>query len=199
MRLVEVGALPKVSNKGVSFDHTKPDKYTFLHAAIELLEALSFGPSETTQHLYDHAGKTYSGDELLELLKKHCRDLDGILVSREDKSKALIKEQIERVHENSRVSEDGRKAWLNNIEIMRGYYLQYMTNESAYRCALEALAQEIHDAQIKEVTFPMFRHYGIVLHDLIYVLEHRKSPIDADLSIEKKDDEIIGKLSIQHR
>ncbi len=77
--------------------------------------------------------------------------------------------------------------------------MQYVTNESAYNCALDALSQEIHDAEIKEVAFPMFRNYGVVLHDLINVLEHRKSPIDAELSIDKKDDAIIGKLSIRHR
>ncbi len=199
MKLKEVGALPNVSNKGVSFDHTQPDKYMYLNAAVELLEALSFGPTETTQHLYNTSGKIYNSTELLDLLKKHCTNLDEVFSSREDKTKAWIGELIDRVKENSVISEEGRKAWLNNIEMMRDYYMQYVTNESAYTCALGALSQEIHNAHIEEVAFPMFRNHGVVLHDLISVLEHRKAPIDADLSIEKKDDEIIGKLSIKHR
>ncbi len=119
MKLKEVGALPNISNKGVSFDHTQPDKYTYLNAAVELLEALSFGPTETTQHLHNTSGKVYSADELLELLKKHCTNLDDIFSSREDKTKAWIEELIERVKENQTISEDGRRAWLNNIEMMR--------------------------------------------------------------------------------
>ena len=199
MQLKPVGALPQVSNKGVSFDHTKPDKYTYLNAAVELLEALSFGPTETTKHLYNTSGKEYSGAEVLDLLHKHCTTIDDIFNSREEKTKVLIEELIDRVKENKTISEDGRRAWLKNIEMMRNYYMQYVTNESAYKCALDALAEAIHVAHIKEVTFPMFRNYGMVLHDLINVLEHRKPPIDADLSIEKKENDLIGKLSIVHR
>ena len=199
MELKYVGALPRVSNKGVAFDQTQPDKYTFLNAAVELLEALSFGPSETTQHLYNTKGKEYGGSELTELLKKYCTDLDDIFASREEKTNVLIEGLVNRVNANKRISEDGRSAWLKNIELMHDYYMQYVTNESAYQCALEALGKEIHDAHIEEVTFPMFRNYGAVLHDLIYVLEHRKSPIDAELNINEKDKEFFGTLSIKHR
>ncbi len=41
MELKYVGAKPAVSARGVSFDQTKPDRYTFLNAAVELLEVLS--------------------------------------------------------------------------------------------------------------------------------------------------------------
>jgi len=36
MQLKYVGAMPVVSEKGVGFDKTKPDKFTFLYAAVEL-------------------------------------------------------------------------------------------------------------------------------------------------------------------
>ena len=199
MKLKQVGDLPVVSNKGVGFDHAKPDKYIYLNATVDLLEALNYGPTERTEHLHNAHQKEYNGDELLELLKKHCTNLDDVFNSREEKTKILIEELISRVNENSIISKDGRKAWLNNIEMMRDYYMQYVTNESAYNCALGALSQEISDAKIKEVSFPMFANYGVVLHDLIYILENRKAPIDAELSIEKKEDGLIGKLSINHR
>lgn len=199
MKLQHVGDLPRVNSKGVGFDHTKPDKYTLLNAAVDLLEALSFGPTLTTEHLHNSDGKEYSGNELVGLLKKHCRDIDEVFNSREEKTKVLIEELIERVNANSNLSDDERKAWLNNIDMMRDYYMQYVTNESAYKCALDALAQNIHDARIEQVTFPMFRNYGSVLHDLISVLTRRKSPMDAELSIEKRDDEFFGTLSIRHR
>lgn len=54
MKLKYVGAKPKVSGKGVTFDQTKPDRYTFLNAAVELLEALSFKVTEKKKvYLYD--------------------------------------------------------------------------------------------------------------------------------------------------
>ena len=199
MELKYVGAKPKVSGKGDTFDQSKPDGYTFLNAAVELLEALSYGATETTKHLHNLSGQYYSDEELLELLKKHCSDLDGVLASRDAKSDDLKKDLLKRVDENSIISEDERKTWRNNIALMEEYYRQYVTNESAYKCALDSLAQEIKVAQVKEIIFPMFRNYGSVLHDLITVLAKMKSPIDAELSVEAKDDKFEGKFSIKHR
>jgi len=199
MELKYVGAMPLVSNKGVGFDETKPDKYTFLNAAIELLEALSYGPTETTKHLHNVSGKEYSGNELMDLLKKYCSNLEEVFSSTEAKTDALKEDLIKRVHENKLISEDGRKAWLNNIELMNDYYYQYVSNEAAYKCALEALGEQIHVARIQELTFPMYRNYGLVLHDLEYVLEHKKSPIDGVLTIETGKEGVFGKFVISHR
>jgi len=194
-----VGAMPVVSEKGVGFDQTKQDKYTLLNAAVELLEALSFGPTETTKHLHNVSGKEYSGDELVSLLEKYSEDLDDKFSSSQSETDKLKEELIQRVNEHTSLNDDGRRAWLNNIELMSDYYYQYVTNETAYKCALEALGQAIHDARIQEVTFPMFRNYGLVLHDLDYVLRHRKSPIDSTLTVETGKDGLSGKLSITHR
>jgi hypothetical protein len=199
MQLKYVGAMPLVSNKGVGFDKTKPDKYTFLNAAIELLEALNYGATEKTKHLHNISGKEYSEGELMSLLQKYCSNLEEKVLESDKKAKDFVEDLIKRVHENTLVSEDGRTAWLNNIELMKDYFYQYIMNEAAYKCALDALGQEIHDARVEEVTFPMFRNYGLVLHDLEYVLEHRKSPIDGVLTIETGQKGAFGKLTIKHR
>jgi len=199
MELKYVGAMPQVSAKGVGFDETKQDKYTFLNAAVELIEALSFGATENTQHLYNVRGKEYNGKEIMDILKKHCTDINAVFSSRDEKSKELIGELILRVHNNTTINEDERQAWLNNIALMSDYYMQHVINESAYNCALNILSDEIHDARIQKITVPMFRNYGIVFHDLLYILEHRKSPIDAKLSIEHPEDGYVGILSITHR
>ena len=132
-------------------------------------------------------------------MKKYCPNVEEVFSSREAKTDTLKADLIKRVNEHKNLNEDGRKAWLNNIELMSDYYYQFVTNESAYQCALEALGQAIHDARIKEVTFPMFRNYGLVLHDLDYVMQHRKSPIDSILTIKTGNDGLFGKLSITHR
>jgi len=199
MKLKYVGAMPVVSNKGVGFDETKPDKFTFLNAAIELLDALSYGPTETTQHLHNVSGKEHTPDEIKASLEKHCSNLNEYVLSSEEKAKSLVEELIERVHENKLISEDDRRAWLKNIDLMKDYYYQYVANESAYKCALEALGQYIHDARVEEVTFPMFRNYGLVLHDLDYVMQQRKSPIDSNLTVETGQDGLVGRLTLTHR
>ncbi len=199
MELKYVGDMPKVSKNGVSFDHTKVDKYTYLTAAVELLEALSYGATETTQHLYSSKTKEYTASELLELLKKFCKNIDDVFDRCHDKSNELVQGLIDRVEDNDSLTRDEKIAWLRNIEMMTDYYLQHTTNASAYECALEALAAEIHEAKVQEVSIPLFRNYGMVLGDLEMVLSNMKSPIDTKMRVETTTDGLLGIVNYSHR
>ena len=197
MELKYVGAKAEVSARGVTFDQTQPDRYTFLNAAVELLEALSFEPTEDKKvYLYDTSEKERSGKELVELLKKHCANPQEAFDSLQEKTNALIEKYTNQVKNNERLSTDERRAWLGNIEIMRDYYLQYVTNESAYQCALNALADKIHKSHIEEVAFPIGRNHGLVMSHLVDVLRDHKPPYDASLSIEEKDGATVGRLDM---
>ena len=197
MKIKYVGAKPRVSGKGVTFDQTKPDRYTFLNAAVELLEALSFETKEDKEiYLYDVQKKEYSSRKLTELLKKHCGDLDAIFNSREEKTKKMIKKYTNKVKKNEKINKDERNAWLGNIKVMNDYYLQYVTNESAYECALNALAKKIHKSHIETVTFSLGRNHGLVLSHLVDVLRDHKPPYDATLSVVEQDGTAVGKLDM---
>ena len=197
MELKYVGAKPSVSAKGITFDQTKPDRYTFLNAAVELLEALSFESTEDKKlYLYNVSGKELNGRELVDMLSKHCANPQEAFDSVQEKTNVLIEKYTKRVEENDRLLVDERRAWLGNIELMRDYYLQYITNESAYHCALNALVDKIHESHIEEVTFPIGRNYGLVLSHLVDVLRDYKPPYDALLSFEEKDGETVGKLNM---
>ncbi len=197
MELKYVGAKPIVSQHGVSFDKSKPDSYTFLQAAVELLEALSFESSDNKRmNLYNISTKELSAKKLTELLKKYCNNINDIFDSREEKTNELIKKYINQVKENSKLTPDERKAWLGNVAIMRDYYLQYVTNESAYDCALDALADKIHQAHIEEIVFPLGRNHGLVLSHLIPILTDRKPPYDAMMTAMENDSGIVGLLNM---
>jgi len=197
MQLKYVGAKPRVSGKGVTFDQSKPDRYTFLNAAVELLEALSFEATEDKKiYLYDVEGKERSGNELIELLKKHCAKPEEAFANLQEKTNALIEKYTDRVQENDSIRGDEQRAWLGNIEIMRDYYMQYITNESAYECALNALADKIHQSHIEVVTVPLGRNHGLVLSHLVDVLRDYKPHYDATLSVESKEGESFGKLDM---
>ena len=199
MQLKYVGAKPNVSVRGVSFDQTKPDRYTFLNAALELLEALE--TAEVKERIVDLTGmeeKIYRSDEMLTLLKKYCTDFDAIFETRESKTKALIDKYTLGVKNNTKLNEDERRAWIGNIEIMRDYYLQYVTNESAYECALNALADKIHTAHINEILFLLGNNYALVFGHLLPVLTDHTPPYDAEVLMLREDSKTIGKLDM-HR
>jgi len=199
MQLKYVGDMPKVSKNGVSFDHTKVDKYTYLSPAVELLEALSYGATEVTQHLYRAKGNEFSASDILSKLQKFCKNINKVFSERENKANTYVQDLIDRVEENESLTRDEKTAWLNNINMMKDYFLQHVTNASAYECALDALAEEIDVAKVKEVTIPLFKNYGIVLHDLMSVLERRKSPIDSKMDALMTDQGLVGKFTFTHR
>ncbi len=199
MQLKYVGAKPSVSAKGVSFDQSKPDRYTFLNAAVELLEALD--SAEIVERKVDLRGmepKIYRPDELLDLLKKYCKNVNEIFENREEKTNELIDKYRLRVKNNVNITEDERRAWLGNIDIMRDYYLQYVTNENAYECALNGLADKIHELHINEIIFSLGNNYGLVFSHLIPVLTDHKPPYDAEFIWEQRDNETVGKIDM-HR
>jgi hypothetical protein len=197
MELKYVGAKPKVSGKGVSFDQTKPDKYTFLTAAVELLEAFeSEVPKDNIVNLHNVRTKEYSSHDLLELLKKHCTNLQSVFDSREEKTNTLIETYLGTIDKNEHISADERRAWIGNVNIMRDYYLQYITNESAYECALHALADKIHAQHIDAIHFPMGRNHGLVLSHLVDVLRDHIPPYDATMIAQTQEGETHAILSM---
>jgi hypothetical protein len=182
-----VGAKPRVSQHGVSFDQSKPDSYTFLSAAVELLETLDFNPSEGKKiNLHEIKEKEYSAASLITFVEKYCQDVDRIFDEGQEQTDALIREYREKVASNPQLSADEKRAWLGNIDIMRDYYLQYTTNERAYQCILNVIADKIHENRIEQIRVPLGRNYGLVLSHLIQVLQDHKPPYDATMSIEEE-------------
>jgi len=198
MQLKYVGDMPLVSKNGVGFDHTQPDKYKFLQAAVELLEALNYGETETTKHLYKTQSVELSSDDLMELIKKHVPSLFNEFASCDIKAHDVVHDLVNRVKANNDLTENERVAWLENIKLMRAYYYQHTINRCAYGEALKALGDEIHEGHIEEIKVPMFKNYGIVLNDMVEVLLKRKVPINAVLQIENTSEGLVGKLILHH-
>jgi len=147
-------------------------------------------------YLYHPEAKEYSSRELLEGLQKHCSNLNEVFDTREEKTNELIDTYIGKIKQNERLTPDERTAWLGNVAVMRDYYLQYITNESAYNCALNALADKIHDSHIEEVSFPLGRNYGLVFSHLVDVLRDHRPPYDATIEMVEKDGETAGRLNM---
>lgn len=198
MELKYVGAMPNVSASGVGFDQTRTDKYLLLDAAVKLMEALSAEGAGTRLDLRNTSAKEYSGGELKTRLETFCTNLDDVVEERDEKAKAFVDDLVERVRENDRINEDERAAWLKNIELMTGHFLQHITNETVYKCTLKRLGEIVHEVRTEEIVFPVYRHFGEVLHDLVRVLERGKPPIDSTLQFASGEGTPMGIFVIKH-
>jgi len=198
MELKYVGAKPIVSQHGVSFDQHKPDKYTLINAAVELLEALNEDAGDDSLvELKSFNHQELSGRELVEKLKLYCADIDEVFNTREAKTQDLINDYRSSVEKNTNITNDERTAWLGNIRLMKDYYLQYITNESAYNVILDTLADMITKKHIKEIIFPIGRNYGLVSSHLVATLTDHKPPVDAKMSFEDQNGEAVGRLILR--
>jgi len=194
MKLHYVGAKPVVNHRGVSFDDTKPDRYSFISPAIELLETLDFDTEQEEHHLHEPRKKPYHGEELETKVREYCDDIEGMLAETEAKTRELIADLERKVSEASQLSPDEKRAWLGNIASMRDYYLQYIINETVYRCLLRKLADRFLRSNIREITFPLKNNYGLTLQDLTYILKDHKPPFDAEIRVEKGDRGLYGRF-----
>ncbi len=194
MKLYEVGPKPVVNQHGVSFDTTHPDRYPYLSPAIELLETLDFDTEKEEQHLKQPRTEPYRGSALEQKVREVCGDIDGLLRETEERTRALIQELEEKVQRTERLSPDEKRAWLGNIASMREYYLQYIANQTVYRCLLEKLADRFIHSHIASITFPLRNNYGLVLDDLIHIMRDHKPPFDGEIKVEKRDGALVGRF-----
>ena len=201
MKLQYVGARPIVSKNGVSFDQTKPDKYTFLPVAIELLEALDSVQADENGviDLKNLDAKEYRPSVLLELLKKHCDDMLPLAEESDRETEAWIDETQERVKKSTSLSPNDRTALLGNIRIMRDYYRQYMINEFAYDCLLKKMADKMVKRHIHEIAFKLYQNFGLVFSHLIPILTDHRPPVDAQISIQEDNEGAYGRLKTYSR
>ncbi len=192
-----VGPAPVVSDKGVRFDTNRPDKYIYLGAALQLAEAFDVR-GEARDIVYHPKTSELSETVINDLLEKYCQDLDKRVEERKEKAKNMGEDLRRRVSEATTLSEEARRAWLANIDAMYDYYLQYVTNEEAYDCVLERIADEIVAARIKEIKIPLLNHFGMVLHQLADVLENRRPPIDSEFQVEQTPQGLVAVMKLRH-
>ena len=201
MKLKYVGARPVVRKSGVSFDQTKPDKYTFISTAMEILSA--FEELRVDENgvldLSDVNRASYSDKNLVENALSFCRDLEKLSQESEKKTKEIISEYEKDISKSSNLNNDEKKAWLGNISIMKDYYLQYVANELVYKCILDLIADKTVSGHVREIRFPLQRDYGLVLSHLIPVLTDHRPPMDATLSVEEKNGITYGKFDTHRK
>ena len=202
MNLEYVGAKPIVDQHGVDFDRSEPDRYIFIQAVLELIESIESCHSDSCNGVIDitaYANKHFSSRELAELAKKHCSEkIEEIIAEKELRLDTLIKEYKQNVRDNTLLQPEDKEAWLGNIDIMEGYYRQFVQNEVVYECLLDVLAEKLYKNKITEITFHLGNNYGFVFSYLQNVLSEHKPPLDAEMQIEVKNGKTIGHFFIRH-
>lgn len=192
-----VGYAPRVSDKGVTFDKTKEDRYLHLGAALQLVEAFDIR-GEARDIIYRPKSSELSETVINEMLQKYCPDLDARVENRKEEAKKMVEDLRQRVTDATTLSDTAKRSWLANIDTMIDYYTQYITNETAYNCIMERLSDEVVHAKIKEIKLPLLNHFGLVLHELGELLERRRPPVDSEYHVEQTPEGLIAVMKLRH-
>jgi len=193
LRLHYVGPKVLISQHGIFFKKGKPDKYIYLHAAVYLLLTID----RHRQNRYSRApSETLSDQEILEVLQAYEPHLDSHVQEEERRYEA----HLERVREQVRshpLSEEERRAWLNNIEIMRPYLIQREINKLYYIHCIKAIQKIIHQEEYREIDINFSLNHWHILTSIAGNLEYGVKSVRTEITLAiNKEGILIARLLI---
>ena len=199
MQIHYVGPKPIISKSGISFDAEHDDRYTYLNIVIQLLQALDKDSFEENTYQYPADTKRLDDKEILDGIRHYCGDLDAIIKENIDAENSQIDKEIKEAKENKSLSADEQEALINNIELMRNYRLQYITNETLYDRAVRHLADQVKKTDIDYIIVPMFQRFASILHSVQNEIASQKIPVDTRMSIYEEHGKLMAKLEVKNR
>jgi len=192
-----VGPKPIISHHGVFFKPGKEDKYVYLKTAVYLLLSID-----------KHADEKYSGSihdnmsdrEIIQVLQAYEPKLEEHILEEEHRYEAHIESMKKQAYAHPLTDEE-RKAWLNNIKLMRPYLLQREINKLYYIHCIKAIQNIIHDEHLQEIDINFsFKNWHILssiagnleygvksVHTAIKVVPDPKGTLVAKLLINPPD------------
>jgi len=119
-------------------------------------------------------------------------------VSNEEKYyEEKISEEIAHVEARTNLKDSEKKAWINNLEIMKKYRIQRAVNKIYYMHSIELIKNIIMRENIKEIDTPFYEKYWHVLQTIQGAVEEGRYSKHTNLEVQKIDEEnMIAKLNI---
>ncbi|MCJ7765675.1 MAG: hypothetical protein MUP09_07015 [Thiovulaceae bacterium] len=199
MQIKYVGPKPVISESGIDFASEYDDRYTYLNILLQLIHALNKDYFEERTYHYAVDSKRLDDKEILAGLQHYCGNLDEVVSESVEEEKAGIDNELKRAKENRTITEIEKSALIKNIEVMRNYRLQYITNDALYHCAVKILADQLKKDPLDYVVVPMFQRFAAILRSVQDELTDQKFPIDIAMDIYEEDGKLMAKMEVKNR
>ena len=198
MILKYAGPQVHISATGITFDNNKEDKYVYLHIALQILKAIDHEYIEDRVYTYTADTKRLNNDELYEISKKYCNDMDRVIGEAETSAKAYVEELLERARGNRVLDETERDILIKNITMMKSYIIQRGVNKAVYYCIIHTLVELLKKDNVDYIIAPMFQKFSHVFHTIQGVLINQKVPISSDMEIYEENGRLLVKLAVRN-
>ena len=198
------GPKPLYSPTGIDFQINKEDKFIYLEALCELIEALDqeYTPSDDQIEGEDAHKKvriganSYTPQAMFHLLHGYVHTLNTLIDQRLGETTKIIEDDIDRARHNPNLTPQDRAVLIKNIEIMRSYQLQRSLNKCVYYAGVEALAEIVKMRHIHQLTVTIEPHLLHVLHSLQGALKQLHPPVFTQIDIFEHDEHLLVELEI---
>lgn len=198
MKIEYAGPRPMISQHGVQFKDGKEDKYVYLMISIQILQAIDKSYDGHQSYSYDTTTKRFSNEEIEKILITHSPTLADNIQKEEEYYSLKIADERKTIEERSNLTEDEKKAWVNNLDVMKNYRIQRAINKIYYMHSIELIKDIIMRENIKEIDAPFYEKYWHVLQTIQGSVEAGKYSKHTSLKIEKTDveNQMVAKLLI---
>jgi len=198
MKIEYAGPRPMISQHGVQFKDGKEDKYVYLMISIQILQAIDKNYEGHKSYSYDTTTQRFTNEEMHTILDKYSTTLEDDVLKEEEYYASKIEDEILHINERENLSDDEKKAWINNLEIMKKYRIQRSVNKIYYMHSIELIKNIINRENIKEIDTPFYEKYWHVLQTIQGAIEEGRYSKHTELKIEKLDGDktMIAKLLI---
>ncbi|MFT7860908.1 MAG: hypothetical protein ABXS93_08220 [Sulfurimonas sp.] len=199
MRIKYAGPKPLISHRGIDFDHSKEDKYIYLHVALQILKAIDHEYYEDRQYTYKTHAEHVSEDELEMEIKRVCEEYEQLVDKQDHKIEDEVHAELVHARENDTLDELEKETLENNIKMMHDYLIQRSINKRVYYCVIGKLAEVVKKDNLDYIVAPMQPVIVHVLHSIEGVLAKDEFPIDTNIEVYEENSELFVKLDLINR
>lgn len=160
------GPRPVITEHGISFKNGKEDKYVYLMASLQILQAIDRSFEDKKSYSYDLQTKRLENDEMLEILKQYEPDIQKIAEDEMIEYSHKLDEEIESIDNRALLNPLEKQTLKNNLKLMKDYRIQRAVNKIYYMHTIKDIARIIKREQIKEIDAPFYEKFWHILQTI---------------------------------
>ncbi len=175
IKLNYVGDKPTISQHGIYFNSSKPDKYIYLQSLTHVARTLlAIKENQKSVDNFNPKHK-FSDSQMLDTLYEIYPSFDSFFKEYVEEYARKLEHEVEEVHEIITLSDDERQILENNYQIMRDYRVQRAKNKLVYEAMIHGCVEFIMSKHILMLKSIFSREFFHVFQSIKNAIESMRS------------------------
>lgn len=195
-----MGPRPSITQNGIFFKDGKEDKYIYLKTASEILLSIDDKyKNKQDIELTKINHHDLNDSDIIQIIKEHETNLEEHIQIEKQKYELHLEDKIEEIKNNKTLTNEEKKTWINNLNIMKEYMIQREINKLFYIHLIKAIKRTIKENKIYEIDIDFSLEHWHVLSTISGNLEYGINSISTSIKMDiDKNKEFFIKLIINN-